>query len=307
VRVKPQDIFAKAYGKYAIAAFNVFGAEQVCGVFAGASEVDVPVIVQITPAARKYLSPGFLQGMIAAAEELYPAATIAVHLDHGNTEHCLSAIDSGFYDSVMIDASHESFERNCALTKEIVDRAHSRGIAVEAELGVLGGVEDVGDAAQRSGRYTDPDQAEEFVRTTGCDSLAVAVGTSHGAYKFKGGTALNFSVLRRIQRALPGFPLVLHGASNVPGEEIERINAAGGNLKTDSRGLSAAELRSAVQCGVSKINIATDMRLLWTRVCREFFRDTPDQFDPVIPGKKYMEGLRMLVRQKCEALVVDRS
>ena len=206
----------------------------------------------------------------------------------------------------MIDASHEPFERNIALTKEITERAHDRGIAVEAELGVLAGIEDVGDSASGKAHCTDPDQAAEFVERSGCDSLAVAVGTSHGAYKFKGDASLNLDVLGRIQKALPGFPLVLHGASSVPEREVARINNAGGTLKTDARGISAGELQSAIRTGVVKINIATDMRLLWTRVCREFFLATPDLFDPVIPGKRYMEELKHLVKQKCQELIVER-
>ena len=307
MRVKTQNIFNRAYGNYAIAAFNVFTAEQVRGIFAGASEVKVPVIIQITPAARKYLSPGFLEGMIRAAEALYPGAEVAVHLDHGDMEHCISAITSGFYDSVMIDASHESLERNIALTKEIADQAHAKGIAVEAELGVLSGVEDETDPGIGKARYTDPDQAAEFVERSGCDSLAVAVGTSHGAYKFKGDMALNLDMLCRIQKVLPRFPLVLHGASSVSHEEISRINSAGGKLKTDTRGISTEELKRAIRCGVAKINIATDTRLLWTRICREFFVSTPELFDPAIPGRQYMDALSLFVKQKCQELVVEHG
>ena len=303
MRLKPQEMFARAYGRYGVAAFNVFTAEQVRGVFAGASGVNVPVIIQITPAARKYMGQEILQGMITAAERAYPQAGVVVHLDHGDTQHCLSAIESGFYDSVMIDASHEPYERNIALTKNIVDRAHEKGIAVEAELGVLAGVED--DRVGGEARHTDPAQAAEFVGRSGCDSLAVAVGTSHGAYKFKGATALNLGVLSRIQGALARFPLVLHGASGVPQEEVARINNAGGTLKTDSRGIAPEELQGAIRRGVVKVNIATDLRLLWTRVCREFFRDTPEMFDPAIPGRTYMQELELLVRQKCRELFVE--
>ena len=303
MRLKPQEMFARAYGRYGVAAFNVFTAEQVRGVFAGASGVNVPVIIQITPAARKYMGQEILQGMITAAERAYPQAGVVVHLDHGDTQHCLSAIESGFYDSVMIDASHEPYERNIALTKNIVDRAHEKGIAVEAELGVLAGVED--DRIGGEARHTDPTQAAEFVDRSGCDSLAVAVGTSHGAYKFKGAMALNIGVLSRIQAALPRFPLVLHGASGVPQEEVARINRAGGTLKTDSRGIAPEELQGAIRRGVVKVNIATDLRLLWTRVCREFFRDTPEMFDPAIPGRTYMQELELLVRQKCRELFVE--
>lgn len=305
MRLKPRVIFTEAYGRYGVAAFNVFTAEQVRGVFAGASGVNVPVVIQVTPAARTYMGRELLQGIIAAAEEVYPQAAVAVHLDHGDTEHCLSAIESGFYDSVMIDASHEPYERNIALTKSIVDRAHESGIAVEAELGVLAGVEDDPLADAGEARHTDPAQAAEFVARTGCDSLAVAIGTSHGAYKFKGASALNLDVLSRIQGALPRFPLVLHGASGVPQDEIARINGAGGSLKTDSRGIAPVELQEAIRRGIVKVNIATDMRLLWTRVCREFFRDTPEMFDPAIPGRTYMQELEQLVRRKCRELIVE--
>lgn len=303
MRVKSTDMFARAYGRYAIAAFNVFNAEQVHGVFCGASQVNVPVVVQITPAARRYMNPELLAGMVRAAETVYPKATIAVHLDHGDTAHCISAIGSGFYDSVMIDASHEPFEQNVVQTKEIVDRAHDRGIAVEAELGVLSGVED--DRDSRTSRYTDPDQAAEFVLRTGCDSLAVAVGTSHGAYKFKGDAGLDLDILGRIQRALPHFPLVLHGASGIPAEEIERINRAGGHLEQDAKGVKPEELIRAIRLGVAKVNVATDLRLLWTRVHREFFKETPAQFDPVVPGTRYIEEVSTLVARKCQSLIVN--
>jgi fructose-bisphosphate aldolase, class II len=298
-------MFSRAYGRYAIAAFNVFNAEQVHGVFRGASQVNVPVVIQMTPAARRYMSPEFLAGIVRAAETVYPMTTIAVHLDHGDSAHCVSAIASGFYDSVMIDASHEPFEQNVAQTKEIVDRAHDRGIAVEAELGVLSGVED--DRSSRTSRYTDPDQAADFVRRTGCDSLAVAVGTSHGAYKFKGGSGLDLDILARIQQVLPRFPLVLHGASSVPTEEIERINRAGGRLEQDAKGVNQEDILRAIRLGVSKVNIATDLRLLWTRVHREFFKETPAQFDPVVPGTRYIEAVSMLVARKCQSLIVEAA
>lgn len=307
MREHPRTMFANAYGKFGIAAFNVFTAEQIHGVFAGVAAVGTPVIVQITPAARRYMTPEMLQGMIGSAERIYPEARIAVHLDHGDTAHCMHAIEAGSYDSVMIDASHEPFEKNIALTKAVVDRAHERGMMVEAELGVLSGVEDEMAVGADHARYTDPDQAAEFVGRTGCDSLAIAIGTSHGAYKFRGAMALNLDVLSRIQKALPGFPLVLHGASAVPHEEIARINASGGDLKTDSRGIAIEELRNAIRHGVVKVNIATDMRLLWTRVCREFFRTSPEQFDPVVPGKRYMEALQELVAMRCSELAVSNG
>lgn len=304
MRLRTIDLLKNAYGKYGIAAFNVFNAEQIHGVFKGASEVDIPVIVQITPTAINYMGAEFLKGMISSAEIIYDEAKFSVHLDHGNTEHCINAIDSGFYNSVMIDASHEEFENNILLTREIVKRAHDKDIAVEAELGVLSGVEETTDVDSMKARYTDPDQAVEFVERTSCDSLAIAAGTSHGAYKFKGSLGLNFELLKRIQIFLPGFPLVLHGASSVPEKEILRINNAGGKIRSDAKGIDYDELLKAVQLGVTKINIATDLRLIWTRVHREFFKNSPELFDMVIPGKKYIDELKEFVKQKCKSLLV---
>lgn len=305
MRSSSAAILKEAYGKRGVAAFNVFTMEQVQGVFRGAASVQLPVLIQLTPAARKYAQPSMLSAMIAAAEELHPSAQFAVHLDHGDPDHCASAIVSGNYSSVMIDASHEPFEKNIAVTAEIVRRAHDRGISVEAELGVLSGVEDEMTVEAGHSRYTDPDQVEEFVRRTGCDYLAVAVGTSHGAYKMSGGRGLQLPILQEIQRRLPGYPLVLHGASNVPPGEVERINAAGGALAGSAKGVDENELRQAIRFGVTKVNVATDLRLLWTRIHREFFRDTPDLFDPVVPGKKYMEEIERFVAEKCRSLVIS--
>ncbi len=243
--------------------------------------------------------------MIKAAAKIYGAADFSVHLDHGNVEHCISAIDSGFYNSVMIDASHEEFAKNISITSDIVRRAHDKNIAVEAELGVLSGVEDDMNIGKEKAKYTDPDQAVEFIERTGCDSLAVAAGTSHGAYKFKGNSGLNLEILKKLQTLLPGYPLVLHGASAVPQEEVQRINTAGGKLKTEAKGIAHEDLLSAIRYGVTKINIATDMRLIWTRVHREFFNDTPELFDPVVPGKKYMEELTEFVKEKCQSLILS--
>lgn len=296
------SLFSKAYGNFGICAFNVFNAEQVHGVFRGARRAGMPILVQLTPVARNYLSPEMLAALLAAADRLYPEVAYAVHLDHGNLEHCLQAIGSGNYDSVMIDASHEPFEENVRMTTEVVRQAHKAGIAVEAELGVLAGVEDHLEVDDRDSRYTHPAQAAEFVARTGCDSLAVAVGTSHGAYKFSGGEGLRLDVLANISRLLPGFPLVLHGASAVPAGEVDRINRAGGNLRVDAKGTDHAELLEAIRLGVCKINIATDMRLIWTRVHREFFRESPEKFDMVVPGKTYMDELEGFVAAKCLSL-----
>ncbi|HLP15574.1 MAG TPA: class II fructose-bisphosphate aldolase [Bacteroidota bacterium] len=298
------DLLHRAYGKFGIAAFNVFTAEQIHGVFGGAADAQIPIIVQVTPAARNYLHPGFIEGLITAAATIYYSTDFSMHLDHGNMEHCLDAIESGFYDSVMIDASHENFETNIAMTSEIVARAHANGIAVEAELGVLRGIEDDLNVSDEKARYTDPRQVVEFVERTKADSLAVAVGTSHGAYKFSGNSGLQIDILKEIQQQLPGFPIVLHGASNVPQSEITRINQAGGKIKSSAKGVDEHELLEAIAYGVTKINIATDMRLIWARVHREFFGQTPEQFDPILPGKKYIEELKVFVKQKCQSLIL---
>ena len=302
MRVPIKILYQQAYGKYGIGAFNVFSAEQVHGVFRGASKVSSPVIIQLTPVAREYLHPEMLEGILATAEKIYPEVTFTVHLDHGNYKHCLDAIESGYYNSIMIDASHENFEENIRITSEIVERAHNRGIAVEAELGILSGVEDDISIDEKHALYTDPRQAEEFARRTGCDSLAVAVGTSHGAYKFSGGEGLQLNILKEIQQRLPKFPLVLHGASAVPIEEVQRINMAGGKINEGAKGADDLELLEAISYGVCKVNIATDMRLIWTRIHREFFRDSPELFDMVVPGKAYMNALESFVSQKCTFL-----
>lgn len=304
MRQKSLDILKNAYGKFGVAAFNVFNAEQVHGVFGGAELAGLPVIVQITPAARNYLSHEFLQGIIEAAEKIYPQTNYSVHLDHGNVEHCLSAIESGFYDSAMIDASHEDFEKNISITSEIVKRAHDKNISVEAELGVLSGIEDDKNVSDEHSNYTNPNQVVEFVEQTKCDSLAVAVGTSHGAYKMSGGKGIQLEILKEIQKRLPGYPLVLHGASHVPPKEIERINHFGGKLFSSAKGVDERELLEAIKYGVTKINIATDMRLIWASVHREFFCSSPELFDPAIPGKMYMEELKEFVKQKCKSLVI---
>ena len=200
-------------------------------------------------------------------------AVFAVHLDHGDEKTCYHCIESGFYSSVMIDASHESFDENIAITKRVVDAAHAKNIVVEAELGQLGGVEEHVQVSEADAKLTNPDQAREFVERTGIDSLACAIGTSHGAFKFSGTQGLRFDVLSEIQKRLPGFPLVMHGSSSVPQEEVARINEAGGMLK-GAKGVDADQFKKAATLGVTKINIDTDGRLVWTRVHREYFQRT---------------------------------
>ena len=300
--VSTRDIFSACYGKYGVAAVNVWDMEQIHGLFSAAQKSGSPFIVQTTPVARNYAHPLMLISMISAAARIYPDAVFAIHLDHGNREHALQSIESGDYNSVMIDASHESFQDNIALTKEIAKKAHASNITVEAELGVLSGVEDDLLVEGKMEKYTRPEEVEEFVKQTACDSLAVAVGTSHGAYKFSGRKGLQFDILEEIQNRLQGFPLVLHGGSAVNSEEIQRINAAGGQLGIDAKGVSDDELIKAIDYGVCKINIATDARLIWTRINREFFKYTPAQFDPIVPGKSYMEAFGEFILEKFELL-----
>jgi len=242
-----------------------------------------------------------LEGLIRAADEVFPQAIFAVHLDHGDEETCYDCINSGFYSSVMIDASHEPFEENIAITRRVVEAAHAKGVVVEAELGQLGGVEEHVKVDEADAKLTDPKQAKEFVDRTGVDSLAVAIGTSHGAFKFSGSQSLHFDVLRDIQKELPGFPLVMHGSSSVPQEEVRRINEAGGTL-AGARGVDADQFREAATLGVTKVNIDTDGRLVWTRVHREYFLEHPENFDMRPPGKVFMAEYAKFIAAKNEKL-----
>ncbi|MEL7589067.1 MAG: class II fructose-bisphosphate aldolase [Prolixibacteraceae bacterium] len=300
--VRTKDLFDHCYGRYGIAAVNVWCMEQIHGLFSAAQHANAPFIVQLTPVARNYAHPDMLIAMIRAAAGIYKDTVFAIHLDHGNPEHALDAIGSGDYTSVMIDASHEAYDQNIKITREIVAAAHARNIGVEAELGVLSGVEDDLVVDKGKSKYTRPSEVVDFVEKTGCDSLAVAAGTSHGAYKFSGKQGLQFDILKEIQERLPRFPLVLHGGSAVSVEEIQRINAAGGQLGTDAKGVSDAELQKAIEYGVCKVNIATDARLIWTRVHREFFKLSPAQFDPIVPGETYRNAFEEFNIRKFELL-----
>lgn len=286
--VTTAQLFKHAYGNYAVGAYNINNAEQAMGLFKGAIQSQAPFIIQISKGARKYTDKRMLEAIIRAAGDIFPEAIFAVHLDHGDEETCYECIDSGFFSSVMIDASHEPFEQNIAISKRVVDKAHAKGISVEAELGMLGGVEEDIKVEDGHATLTNPKEAEEFIRRTGCDSLACAIGTSHGAFKFKGRQSLHFDVLEKIKTLVPGFPLVMHGSSSVPKDEVDRINAAGGQIK-DSMGVDPNEYLPAAKLGVTKINIDTDGRLVWTRVHREFFRDKPAEFDFRPPGKIFIE------------------
>ncbi|WP_415907671.1 class II fructose-bisphosphate aldolase [Oleiharenicola sp. Vm1] len=286
--VTTAQLFKHAYGKYAIGAYNINNAEQAMGLFKGCISSKAPFIIQISKGARKYTDKKMLEAIIRSADEIFPEAIFAVHLDHGDEETCYDCINSGFYSSVMIDASHDPFAKNVEITKRVVEAAHKKGLSVEAELGMLGGVEEDIKVEEGHACLTDPAEAQEFVKQTGCDSLACAIGTSHGAFKFKGKQSLHFDVLKKIQDRLPNFPLVMHGSSSVPKDEVDRINAAGGQIK-DSMGVDVNEYLPAAKLGVTKINIDTDGRLVWTRVHREFFRDKPAEFDFRPPGKIFIE------------------
>ena len=303
MRVSSNDLFKLAYGRFAIGAYNVQNMEQVLGVFRGSLMAQAPVLVAVVPFAREYAGPEMIEGMVSAAEKMYPDVVYAMHLDHGDEPSCWSCIDSGFYSSIMIDASHKPFDENVAITRQVVEKAHARGIEVEAELGMVGGLEGRPDVDNSSdAALTDPDEAAEFVRQTGCDSLAVAIGTSHGAYKFKGDPSLRFDRLAEIQSRLPGFPLVLHGASSVPVEEVKRINAAGGQLAASASGVNEDDFAKAYPLGVTKVNIHTDAHLVWMRVHREHLLQQPQNIDFRHPGNEFMDALAQLVVHKSHKL-----
>jgi fructose-bisphosphate aldolase class II len=302
--VTTTELFQKALaGKYAIGAFNVNNMEITQAIVNGASKAKAPLILQLSKGARDYADTRYLMKIIEAAMEVHPEVPIAIHQDHGpDFETCKSAIEAGFT-SVMIDASHETFEENIRKTKEVVDYAHPKGIVVEAELGQLIGEQfDEGEGgAMSEGVYTNPDKAKEFVERTGCDSLAVAIGTSHGAYKFKQEPRLDFERLKAIHEKLPGFPLVLHGASTVLQNYVETINTYGGKMPA-ARGVPEEMLAEARKWGVTKVNIDTDLRLAMTAVLRKIFAEDPGAFDP----RKYLgparDELEKLVIRKMEVL-----
>jgi fructose-bisphosphate aldolase, class II len=298
--VKPGNLFKSCYGQYGIAAINIWSMEQVLALFSAAEKAKAPFIVQTTPAARSYSHPVMLVSMVRAAARIFPENIFAIHLDHGNETHITDALQSGGYTSVMIDASHDPFKENIRRTHEVVIMAHEKNMEVEAELGVLPGVED--DTISLKGKYTHPDEVYQFVQETGCDSLAIAVGTSHGAYKFSDGDGIQFDILENIGKKLPGYPLVLHGGSEVDLGEIKRINQAGGNIGAGAQGVPADQLKKAISLGICKVNIATDARVIWTRIHREFFKSSPELIDPVIPGKTFMSEFEKFILEKFEIL-----
>lgn len=280
--VTTKEMFKKAYdGGYAIGAFNVNNMEIVQGIADAAIELNSPIILQVSAGARKYAKHNYLVKLVEAVLAEAPDLPVALHLDHGaDFEICKSCIDGGFT-SVMIDGSHHDFETNIELTKKVVEYAHERGVVVEAELGRLAGIEDAVNVSDADAAYTQPDEVEEFVTRTGVDSLAIAIGTSHGAYKFKPGTnpQLRFDILAEIEKRIPEFPIVLHGASSVPQEFVKIINEHGGALK-DAIGVPEDQLRQAARSAVCKINIDSDLRLGMTAGIREVMWTKPEVFDP---------------------------
>jgi fructose-bisphosphate aldolase, class II len=300
--VTTAQLYKVAFKKFAVGAYNINNLEQTMGLFRGNMMSKSPFIIQISKGARKYADKRMLEAIIRTAEEIFPDAIFAVHLDHGDEESCYDCIDSGFYSSVMIDASHEPFDQNVAITSRVVDRAHAKGISVEAELGMLGGVEEDIKVDEGHACLTNPEEAQDFWKLTKCDSLAAAIGTSHGAYKFKGQQSLHFDVIKQIEQSCPGLPIVMHGSSSVPQSEVKRINEAGGKLDPSARGVNEEEYLPAAKLGVTKVNIDTDGRLVWTRVHREFFRDKPAEFDFRPPGKVFMDEYAKFIAHKNEKL-----
>jgi fructose-bisphosphate aldolase class II len=295
--VTTKEMFKKAYeGGYAIGAFNVNNMEIIQGITEAALEENAPLILQVSAGARRYAKHVYLMKLIEAALE-DTGLPICVHLDHGEDfEICKQCIDGGFT-SVMIDGSKHPFEENIRLTKQVVDYAHERGVVVEGELGRLAGIEDDVNVSDKDASYTDPDQVEEFVERTGVDSLAIAIGTSHGAYKFKGEAKLRFDILEEIQKRLPGFPIVLHGASSVIPEFVDTINKYGGQM-SGAKGVPEDMLRKAASMAVCKINIDSDLRLAMTASVRQHLAENPGDFDPRQYLKPARENIKKLVKHK---------
>ena len=297
--VTTKEMFEKAYnGGYAIGAFNVNNMEIIQGITEAGKELNAPLILQVSKGARAYANRTYLMKLVEAAV-IETGLPIALHLDHGDSfELCKSCIDDGFT-SVMIDASSQPFEDNIALTRQVVEYAHDHGVVVEAELGTLAGIEDEVNISAEDSSYTRPEDVEEFVTRTGCDSLAIAIGTSHGAYKFKPGTKpqLRFDILEEVSRRLPGFPIVLHGSSSVPQDLVAIINQYGGNMP-DAIGIPEEQLREASKLAVCKINIDSDLRLAMTAMVRQYLAEHPADFDPRQYLKPAREAIKKLVMHK---------
>ncbi len=301
--VTSTEMFKKAYeGGYAVGAFNVNNMEIVQGITEACREEKAPVILQVSKGARAYANHTYLVKLVEAAVIECPEIPIVLHLDHGpDFETCKACIDGGFT-SVMIDGSAHSFEDNIALTRKVVEYAHAHGVVVEGELGTLAGIEDDVKVEEGASSYTRPEEVEEFVSRTGVDSLAIAIGTSHGAYKFKPGTKpqLRFDILDEVARRLPGFPIVLHGSSSVPQQFVDLINRYGGAMP-GAIGIPEEQLREAARRAVCKINIDSDLRLAMTASIRQFFYEHPDKFDP----REYLKPARQNIKEMVRHKLVD--
>ena len=310
--VTTKEMFQKAYhGGYAIGAFNVNNMEIVQGITEAAKEVNAPLILQVSKGARAYANHTYLIKLVEAAI-IETGLPICLHLDHGDSfDICKSCIDGGFT-SVMIDASSKPFEENIELTRKVVEYAHDHGVVVEAELGALAGIEDDVQVSAEESHYTRPEEVEEFVSKTGCDSLAIAIGTSHGAYKFTAAQCtrnekgelvpppLRFDILDEVSKRLPGFPIVLHGSSSVPQEYVKMINENGGKMP-DAVGIPEAELRQAARGAVCKINIDSDLRLAMTGTIRKFFAEHPAKLDP----REYLKPARANIKELVKHKLID--
>ncbi len=300
--VTTAQLFKHAYGQYAVGAYNINNAEQAMGLFKGAIDSKAPFIIQISKGARKYTDKRMLEAIIRSAAEIFPEAIFAVHLDHGDEQTCYECIDSGFFSSVMIDASHDPFEKNVEVCRKVVEYAHKHNCVVEGELGMLVGAQhddgEEGGEYSKGGCYTHPEEAVEFVKQSGVDSLAVAIGNSHGAYKFKGEQHLDLERLKAIKKALMeaglgDYPLVLHGASSVPKALAQKINQFGGGMGEDTAGVPEADIEVARRTGCTKVNIDTDLRLAMTAAIREVLFTKPKEFDP----RKYLGPARTAVKE----------
>ncbi len=300
--VTTTEMFKKAYeGHYAVGAFNVNNMEMIQAIVEAANECRSPVILQVSAGARKYANPVYLRHLVMAAVETTDIP-VAMHLDHGaDFEICKQSIDDGFT-SVMIDASSKPWEENIAITKKVVEYAHDHGVVVEAELGKLAGIEDDVHVAADDAMFTSPDEVQEFTARTGIDSLAIAIGTSHGAYKFKPGQdpKLRIDILEEIGRRLPGFPIVLHGASSVPQDQVAVVNKFGGSMP-NAIGIPESELKKAAALAVCKINIDSDLRVAFTAACRKHFSEHPDHFDP----RQYLGDARANMKEMVKHKIVD--
>ena len=300
--VNTKEMFKKAYeGGYAIGAFNVNNMEMVQAIIEAAEECKSPVILQVSAGARKYANPVYLRHLVQAAVET-ATIPVAMHLDHGaDFEICKASIDDGFT-SVMIDASSKPWDENIAITKKVVEYAHARGVVVEAELGTLAGIEDDVNVSAEHAQFTSPDEVQDFVSATGIDSLAIAIGTSHGAYKFKPGQdpKLRLDILEEIGNRLPNFPIVLHGASSVPQDKVAIVNQYGGHMP-DAIGIPESELRKAAKMAVCKINIDSDLRVAFTAAIRQHFSEQPGHFDP----RQYLGDARAMMKEMVKHKIVN--